>query len=117
MKGTQQTAVYLICTRNKGYQRKHVAVCKQCKFNGRCQAFVEYCRSIPAETTVETPSGIDRTRLLRHIIQELQEIKKLTYDQNLSSPEPAYVSARHRFQEDRCISEIKAALHDIKLLC
>lgn len=117
MKGKEQAAVYLTCSRNKSYQRKHVAVCRQCKFNHRCAAFSEYRRSISSEKASDAPGGIDRNRILRHIIQELKEIKRLVS----GGSEPSSVSFpavnKDSIKLHHHIADIKTALDDIRRLC
>jgi hypothetical protein len=117
MKGKEQTAVYLTCTRNKSYQRKHVAVCRQCKFNQRCAEFLEYRRNIAPKNLVDAPKGIDRKQIFGHIIHELKEIKRLATDGG--GPSTASFSAVNKDSIKLCphISEIKATLNIIKRLC
>jgi len=33
---------YIVCTRNKGNPKKHIAVCHQCKWKHKCRAFQLY---------------------------------------------------------------------------
>ena len=34
--------VYLTCTRHKGRPRKHVAVCRRCRWKNSCRTFLNY---------------------------------------------------------------------------
>jgi hypothetical protein len=117
MKGKEQTAVYLTCTRNKSYQRKHVAVCQRCAFNARCRAFLEYRQNFPQKRFAAADSTIDRKRILSHIFQELQEIKALVSVGGARQSAPLSVSGLDSITHHRHIAEIKAALNEIKLLC
>lgn len=33
---------YIICDRSKGHSKKHIAVCKRCRWNNKCQAYQRY---------------------------------------------------------------------------
>jgi hypothetical protein len=116
MKGNPQTAVYLICAKNKSLQRKHEAVCKRCKSNSRCKPYLEYRQSVAAENYAETSTDIDRSQLLRHIIQELQEIQKLTHTDTTAPPAPHPKSKRHRSKQKLVIADIQTVLKDIQSL-
>ena len=117
MKGNSPAAVYLTCTKNKSLQRKHVEVCKRCKSNSRCKAYLEFCQSVTAENTVEISTDIDRLQLLRHIIQELQEIKKLTLIETMAPLEP-YRKRRQVIPGQKLqIGDIRKTIKEIQLLC
>jgi hypothetical protein len=117
MKGNEQAAVYLTCARNKSYQRKHVAVCRQCKFNHRCSAFMEYRRTISLKKNEDRPAGIDRRQIFGHIIYELKEIKRLVTDDGDPSTASLPAMNKDSIELHPHISEIKATLNGIKRLC
>ena len=118
MKGNPQTAVYLICPKNKSLQRKHVEVCRRCKSNSRCKPYLEYHQSVAAENFTETPTtDIDRAQLLGHIIQELHEIKKLTFADTIDPPAPRPKRRKRRSQQKLVITDIQKVLKDIQSLC
>jgi hypothetical protein len=117
MKGNSQTAVYLTCTKNKSLQRKHVEVCKRCKSSSRCKPYLEYRQNVTVENAAETATDIDRSQLLRHIIQELQEIKQLTLTDTVAPPEP-YLERRPAISGQKLrIGDIRTAIKEIQLLC
>ena len=114
MEGKQQAAVYLICTKNSSFQRKHLEVCRRCESNTRCKAYLEYSRSLSAQKSVDPPTAADRSQLLNHMIQELYEIQKLAHDAKTSSHAAYGLRDIHLSVQDRVVLEIKAALEDIQ---
>jgi hypothetical protein len=117
MKGKQTTAVYLICDKNKSLQRKHVEVCKRCESNVRCKPYREYRQSISAENFAEATTDVDRSQLLRHIIQELWEIKKLAHTDTVNPPTPDFKKKKHRSRQKIIVADIQTILKDIQMLC
>jgi hypothetical protein len=117
MKGNSQTAVYLSCTKNRTFQRKHVEVCKRCKTNTSCKPYQEYIQTIPTENAVESLTDIDRSQLLRHIIKELQEIKKLTLTGTMAPANPFRKKKRGISKQKLRIGDIRTAIKEIQLLC
>ena len=69
---------YIICTRRKGQQKKHVAVCDSCRWQQSCEAYQEYRQNnnnLIKEVLLdrqETP--VIEKNLLNGIQQELKEI-------------------------------------------
>jgi hypothetical protein len=117
MKGNPQTAVYLICPKNKSLQRKHVEVCRRCKSNSRCKPYIEYSQNTATENLAETPTDIDRSHVLRHIIQELHEIRKMTHSNTMNPSAPRPKRRKRRRQRKLVIRDIQKALKDIQSLC
>jgi hypothetical protein len=117
MKGNPKTAIYLICDKNKSLQRKHVEVCSRCESNSRCKPYLEYRQSISAENFVEATTDVDRSQLLRHIVQELREIKKLVHTDPINPPAPDPKKRKHRFRQKIVIADIQTTLKDIQSLC
>lgn len=33
---------YIVCSRSKGRSKKHIAVCKQCRWRHKCRAYQRY---------------------------------------------------------------------------
>jgi len=71
-------AVYLICRRGKGQQKKHIAVCARCRWQSNCESYQTYCREEsrlhpdPLLTLRNKP--FIKSALRKHIRVELKEI-------------------------------------------
>ena len=52
----QMTTRYLVCTKNRGFQRKHIDVCKRCTHNDDCREYQEYLRMEPVAAEPDKPA-------------------------------------------------------------
>jgi len=72
------TSDYIICTRRKGQQKKHVAVCNACRLQLSCEAYQEYRqkntnRNQEALLTIQAKPS-KKYDLLNYVQGELREI-------------------------------------------
>jgi len=90
---TDRKDVYLTCTRRKGHPKKHISVCRRCRWNGSCAVFRRYVQpELPLAATPAEPAGLpplpftiveappppqDRQELLADIRKTLCEIRNL----------------------------------------
>ena len=65
----QKSAIYLTCTKNRSFQKKHIDVCKKCPSNDGCKEFQSYEQLKPIPKPAEIP--------LADIIKQLTDIRKL----------------------------------------
>ena len=76
----QMTTRYLVCTKNRGFQRKHIDVCKRCTHKGDCREYQEYLRIEPVAAKADNPAqkivGISMVEL----VEQLAEIRQLVGD-------------------------------------
>ena len=94
MRQPKQT-IYLTCTRLKGHKKRHIDVCKQCRWNKTCAAYQSYCQPLlplgdhppppkkPAPlafnlVSVSPPRAASTAEaLLKQVRKELEEIRTL----------------------------------------
>ena len=90
---TARKDVYLTCTRRKGHPKKHVSVCRHCRWGKSCTVYLRYCQpELPLEaphrnpskpaslsfTIVKAPeSRTDPSELVSDIRKALYEIRNL----------------------------------------
>lgn len=93
MRHPKQT-IYLTCTRLKGHKKRHIDVCRKCRWNKTCAAYQGYCQPLlplgdhpppppqyPAPSAfnlVSGPRSASRAEaLLKQVRKELEEIRTL----------------------------------------
>jgi hypothetical protein len=85
--------VYLVCPRLKGQKKKHVRVCRQCRWNRNCRTYQHYSQialplapggeqapksaSMPFRLVSVSPSPTSTPALIDQIRRELQAIRDL----------------------------------------
>jgi len=78
------TSIYITCTRRKGQQKKHVAVCGSCRWQLSCESYRAYQLKKTQKnqdvllTTAKRP--FIRTNLLNDIRRELREVHLILAD-------------------------------------
>ena len=73
----QVKSQYLVCTKNRGLQRKHIAVCKRCSGNHDCREYQEYLRMEPVVAEPMKPIQKAVTLPMSDLIEQLAEIRQL----------------------------------------
>ncbi len=68
---------YLVCTRNRGFQRKHIDVCKRCTSNNECREYQECLRMEPVAAEPISPTQKPVAVSMGDLIEELAEIRQL----------------------------------------
>ncbi len=54
---TNRKDVYLTCTRRKGHPKKHVSVCRRCRWNRSCVVFRRYAQpELPLMPPADEPA-------------------------------------------------------------
>ncbi len=68
---------YIVCTKNRGFQRKHIDVCKQCTGNDGCREYQEYLRMEPVVAEPINPIQKAATMSMVDLMEQLTEIRQL----------------------------------------
>ena len=91
---TDRKDVYLTCIRRKGHPKKHVSVCRRCRWNKSCVVYMRYRQP---QLPLEAP------------LAEHASAKPLAFTL-VSGP-------RGRPEPDALLNEIREALNEIRDLC
>jgi hypothetical protein len=113
--------IYLICTRHKSLQKKHIDVCRQCQWNATCEPYQEHCSSEAATGSQKPlPAGMPQPipeDLADYIRNELEGIITLLGNQSpLESQAPPLLKTNSLPQDD-VLEGIKEELRKIRTLC
>ena len=76
----QANTRYLVCTKNRGFQRKHIDVCKRCSGNDDCREYQEYLRMEPVVAEPISPIQKPIAISMLDLIEQLAEIRQLVGD-------------------------------------
>jgi hypothetical protein len=112
----QQTAIYLICTQNRGFQKKHIDVCRKCPSNDDCLEFQAYRQLEPVAPRPDRPTPKPSEIPLVDIIEELTEIRKLVGD-GKSMPLSKYPADIDSTARASLPQYLKVELEGIRSLC
>ena len=112
----QQTAIYLRCTKNKSFQKKHIDVCRKCSSNHGCREFQEYKQPEPVAPGSDRFTPKPTEIPLAYIIEQLIEIRKLV---GRGQPRPLLNGPDDTFSFTKASLQqyLKAELERIKSLC
>jgi hypothetical protein len=112
----QQPAIYLTCIKNRGFQKKHIEVCKKCSTRDGCKEYQAHRLERPAQPKSDEPLPEPVEALLVDIIRQLTEIKEQMGDGKPTSKmdNPAHmVSLTRSF----LTHYLKVELEGIRSLC
>ena len=112
----QASSRYLVCTNNRGLQRKHIEVCKRCTCNDDCREFQEYLRMEPEHAEPMVPTLKPVAISMVDLIERLSEIRQL-----VGNGTSGYQLHRHKggiFNPDPSLHRfLRAELKAIKSIC
>ncbi len=76
----QTNVHYLVCTKNRGFHRKHIDVCKQCVSNDVCREYQEFLRMEPVRVESIHPDQNRVAISMAEFIEKLAELRQLVGD-------------------------------------
>lgn len=97
--------VYLTCVRRKGHPKKHVSVCRQCRWQKSCREYQKYSQP-------ELPVNVERGTEIPQPAQANPPAEK--------QPAPAFIPLNGPSPEKnayKLLEEIKKGLEEIRDLC
>jgi hypothetical protein len=112
----QKPAIYLTCIKNRGFQKKHIEVCKKCSSRDGCKEYQTHKQMRSAQAKPDEPLPKPFETLLVDIIKQLREIKKALGDDRPPPPmdNPSQVDPHTGASWPEYV---KAALERIRSLC
>ena len=107
---------YLVCTKNRGFQRKHIDVCKQCTCHDDCREYQEYLRMEPVVAEPINPIQKPVAISMGDLIEQLAEIRQLVGDG--SSGYRLDLQTGATFRLDASLNQfLRTELKAIKAIC
>ena len=107
---------YLVCTKNRGFQRKHIDVCKRCACNDNCREYQEYLRMEPVVAKPTKPIQKPVAISMVDLTEQLAEIRHLLGDDTSGYRAHRQIGAASK--PDASLSQfLRAELKAIKSMC
>jgi len=112
----QVNSRYLVCSKNRGFQRKHIDVCKRCSGNDECREYQEYLRMEPAGMEPNNPIQTPDPMSMVAIVEQLAEILQLLDGDAAGYRLNRQIDATYR--PDASLNQfLRAELKAIKSIC
>jgi len=107
--GHPDTSIYITCTRRKGRQKKHVAVCDTCRWQSTCDPYQAYQlektqKNHDVLLTIPEKAFIERS-FLNDVRRELMEVNSILAD---------YRHDLTDYHHDKCATGIIGATDSLK---
>ena len=118
--GHPETSIYIICTRRKGQQKKHVAVCHSCRRQSTCDAYQKYQRektqkSHDALLTIPEKAFKERN-FFNDLRRALMEVSAILADYHHDKSSPGISAAGDTLKNENLLEYLQNELGQLKSL-
>lgn len=114
------TPIYITCTRQKGQQKKHVAVCDSCRWQSSCESYRTYQLKKAQKkqdvllTIAERP--FIKENLLNDIRRELREINLILADYHHKERSAGIIETNGTLKNENLLEHLQNELGQLKSL-
>lgn len=114
------TSIYITCTRRKGQQKKHVAVCDSCRWQSSCESYRAHQLKKTQKnqdvllTMAEKP--FIRKNLLNDIHRELREVNLILADYHHKERSDSIIETNDALKNENLLEHLQNELGQLKSL-
>ena len=114
------TSVYITCTRRKGQQKKHVAVCDSCRWQSSCESYQTHQLKITQKnqdvllTILEKP--FIENNFLNDVRRKLREVNLILADYHHDKSSAGIIEANDMFKNENFLEYLQNELGQLKSL-
>ena len=114
------TSIYITCTRRKGQQKKHVAVCDSCRWQSSCESYQAHQLKKTQKnhddllTIPERP--FIKKNLLNDIRRELREIILILADYPQAERSAGVIETNNALKNENLLEHLQNELSQLKSL-
>jgi len=117
--GHPDTSIYITCTRRKGQQKKHVAVCGSCRRQSTCDSYQAYqlekTQNHDALLTIPEKAFIERN-FLNDVRRELMEVSAILADYHHNKSFPGISATSDMLKNKNLLEYLQNELGRLKAL-
>ena len=114
------TSIYITCTRRKGQQKKHVAVCDSCRWQSSCESYRTHQlkktqKNQDVLLTIEEKPFIKK-KLLNYVRRELREVNLILADYQHKERSAGIIEINDTLKSENLLAHLQNELGQLKSL-